>query len=333
MKEHYLTEQHQHVTAIAVRQIVSQLNDIQMHKNLFRATIAEHSNPTTTQIEELYETFNIFSGGIETLNNDQQRLNNESFRVQNVFPTLTEELSKLKLSVETSNVFLDEIEQNQDILNRVFASLQETINESQNISYDGTFVWKITNFQEKMMDAQLERQTSIYSLPFFSSPTGYKMRARLYLNGDGSAHGTHMSLFFELMRNLNNAILKFPFNYKIIFCLYDQSPAKRHIIHSFLPVISTNSFQGSELDMNIISGIPECFSLELIQREENSYVRNDTMFIKIMVDFINIPKALIPYAFSLNPALPTHVQQTMIKQEEARRSQQRSDDQLQMHVE
>ncbi|CAF3154047.1 unnamed protein product [Rotaria sp. Silwood2] len=328
MKEHYLAEQHQHVTAIVVRQIVSQFKDIQMHKNLVRATTVEHSNPTTTQIQELYETLNIFSGGIETLNNDQQRLNNESFRVQNVFPTLTEELSKLKLSVETSNVFLDEIEQNQDILNRVFASLQEKINESQIISYDGIFVWKITNFQEKMMDAQLERQTSIYSLPFFSSPTGYKMRARLYLNGDGSAHGTHMSLFFELMRNLNNAILKFPFNYKIIFCLYDQSPAKRHIIHSFLPVISTNSFQGSELDMNIISGIPECFSLELIQREENSYVRNDTMFIKIMVDFINIPKALIPYAFSLNPALPTHVQQTMIKQEEVRRSQQRSDDQL-----
>ncbi|CAF4827523.1 unnamed protein product, partial [Rotaria sp. Silwood2] len=131
MKEHYLAEQHQHVTAIVVRQIVSQFKDIQMHKNLVRATTVEHSNPTTTQIQELYETLNIFSGGIETLNNDQQRLNNESLRVQNVLPTLTEELSKLKLSVETSNVFLDEIEQNQDILNRVFASLQETINESQ----------------------------------------------------------------------------------------------------------------------------------------------------------------------------------------------------------
>ncbi|CAF4907361.1 unnamed protein product, partial [Rotaria sp. Silwood1] len=326
MKEHYLTEQHQYVTVIVVREILSQLNDIQAHKDLFRATVAGDSNPITTHLQGLYEMLSIFSGGIETLNNDLQRLSNESFGIQNALPTLTKELSKLKLSVETSNVFLDEIEQNQSILNRVFASLQEIINESQNVSYDGALVWKITNFQEKMKNAQSERQTSIYSPPFFSSPTGYKMRARLYLNGDGNARGTHMSIFFELMQSLNDANLKFPFNYKVTFCLYDQTSAKRHIIHSFLPYIRSSSFQGSELDMNINRGIPEFFSLKIIQQDGNHYVQDDTMFIKIMVDFVNTPDGLMPYAFSLNPALPTHIQQMMIKQEEDRRAQQQSNE-------
>ncbi|CAF4751167.1 unnamed protein product, partial [Rotaria sp. Silwood2] len=102
-------------------------------------------------------------------------------------------------------------------------------------------------------DAQSERQTSIYSPPFFSSPNGYKMRARLYLNGNGDAHRTHMSLFFVIMRGLYDPILKFPFNYKVTFCLYNQTPQQRHIIDSFRPDIKSCSFQLPRSDMNIAS--------------------------------------------------------------------------------
>ncbi|CAF4590735.1 unnamed protein product, partial [Rotaria sp. Silwood2] len=145
-------------------------------------------------------------------------------------------------------------------------------------------------------DAQSERQTSIYSSPFYSSPTGYKMRARLYLNGDGNARRTHMSLFFVLMRGRNDAMLKFPFNYKVTFCL-------------------------PRSEMNIASGIPKFFPLAMIQQEGNPYIRDDTMFIKVMIDFGDVPKPLLPYALSLNPGLPTNVQQLMIKQEIERRAQ------------
>ena len=173
-----------------------------------------------------------------------------------------------------------------------------------------------------LADAQSERQTSIYSPPFYSSPTGYKMRARLYLHGDGNARRTHMSLFFVLMRGPNDAILKFPFNYKVTFCLYDQTPQLRHIIDSFRPDIKSNSFQRPRSEMNIASGIPKFFPLAMIQQEGNPYVRDDIMFIKVMVDFGDMPKTLLPYALSLNPGLPMHVQQLMIKQEAERRAQQ-----------
>ncbi|CAF0926041.1 unnamed protein product [Rotaria sp. Silwood1] len=178
------------------------------------------------------------------------------------------------------------------------------------------------------VDAQSERQTSIYSPPFYSSPNGYKMRARLYLNGDGNARRTHMSLFFVLMRSLNDPILKFPFNYKVSFCLYDQTSSQRHIIDSFRPDIKSSSFQRPRLDMNIASGIPKFIPLEMIQQEGSPYVRDDTMFIKILVDFGEIQKTLLPYALSLNPGLPMHIQQTMIKQEAERRIQLQSDEQL-----
>jgi TNF receptor-associated factor 2 len=164
-----------------------------------------------------------------------------------------------------------------------------------------------------LADAQSERQTSIYSPAFYSSPVGYKMRARLYLNGDGNARRTHMSLFFVLMRGRNDPILKFPFNYKVTFCLYDQTPQLRHIIDSFRPDVRSNSFQRPQSEMN--------------QQEGNSYVRDDTMFIKVIVDFGVMPKALLPYAFSLNPGLPTNVQQDIIKREVERRAQAQTSEQ------
>ncbi|CAF3852413.1 unnamed protein product [Rotaria sp. Silwood1] len=304
-----------------------------MDIDLPRTTTAGACNPPVAQLEELHEMLNILAGAIETLINDEQCLTNESLQMQITLPTLTEELSKVKLSIEGSNSFLEGIKHNQVILNQDLSSLQEKINDLQYVSYDGTLVWKITNFQEKMIDAQSERQTSIYSPPFYSSPNGYKMRARLYLNGDGNARRTHMSLFIVLMRGLNDSILKFPFNYKVSFCLYDQTSAQRHIIDSFRPDIKSSSFQRSRSDMNIASGIPKFIPLEMVQQEGNPYVRDDAMFIKIMVDFGEIPKTLLPYALSLNPGLPMHVQQAMIKQEVERRTQLRSDEQLQISEE
>ncbi|CAF5117511.1 unnamed protein product [Rotaria sp. Silwood1] len=126
------------------------------------------------------------------------------------------------------------------------------------------------------------------------------------------------------MRGPNDAILKFPFNYKVTFCLYDQTPQQRHIIDSFRPDIKSNSFQRPRSEMNIASGIPKFFPLTMIQQEGNPYVRDDTMFIKVMVDFDDMAKTLLPYALSLNPGLPLHIQQLMIKQEAERRAQQQS---------
>ncbi|CAF0929486.1 unnamed protein product [Adineta steineri] len=163
-----------------------------------------------------------------------------------------------------------------------------------------------------MGDARSERQSSIYSPPFYSSPTGYKMRLRLYLFDDGNARRTHMSLFFVLMRSVNDAILKFPFNYKVSFCLYDQTGEEKHVIDSFRPDIKSNSFQRPRSDMNIASGIPKFISLSTLEEENSRYVRDDTMFIKAMID---MDKTLLSYVFSQNLSRPIDVQETMFKKE------------------
>ena len=142
------------------------------------------------------------------------------------------------------------------------------------------------------------------------------------MHGDGHARRTHMSLFFVLMRSPNDALLKFPFDYKVTFCLYDQKPTQRHIVDSFRPDTRSNSFQRPKSEMNIASGIPKFVPLEMIEREDSPYVRDDTMFIKIMVDFANTPKSALPFIISLDPGLPVHVQHAMITGEVERKEKQ-----------
>ncbi|CAF4622189.1 unnamed protein product, partial [Rotaria sp. Silwood2] len=144
MKDHYLTEQHQHAVLNAVHQQSSQLNDRQTDIDSTEVTNAGVCDADTAQPEEVTERLSILVRDTETLTSDEQRLSHE------LLPTLAEELSKVKLSVEESNPFLEGVQHNQDLLNQDLSSLQEKINDLQCVSHDGTLIWKITNFQEKM---------------------------------------------------------------------------------------------------------------------------------------------------------------------------------------
>ncbi|CAF4231106.1 unnamed protein product, partial [Adineta steineri] len=154
---HYLTQQHQDAILNATNLIKSRLHNTQMDIGGSQTT----TTATNPAIAHLY-----------------QHVNNESLRV--LLQTLTENVSQVKQSIEETTTFLNGVKQNQDILRQDTSSLKEKINDGQNVSYDGTFIWKITNVKEKMSDARSDRQSSIYSPPFYSSPTGYKMRLRLY---------------------------------------------------------------------------------------------------------------------------------------------------------
>lgn len=141
------------------------------------------------------------------------------------------------------------------------------------------------------------------------------MRARLFLAGDGSGKRTHLSIFFVLMRGEYDSILEFPFKYKIIFTLFDQTGQRKHIVDSFRPDTKSNSFQRPTSEMNVGSGLPKFAPLSLIQHDNSAYVRDNTMMIRIMVDFNDLPKDVLSHSLQLNPGLPSLVQYESIKRE------------------
>lgn len=50
---------------------------------------------------------------------------------------------------------------------------------------------------------------------FYTARYGYKVCLRVYLNGDGTGKGTHVSLFFVVMKGDYDALLPWPFRHKV----------------------------------------------------------------------------------------------------------------------
>ena len=148
-------------------------------------------------------------------------------------------------------------------------------------SFDGVLMWKISSISAKIYDSFNEPEKSFYSPPFSTSRHGYKMCARIYLNGDGMGKGTHISLFFVIMRGEYDALLRWPFRQKVTFMLLDQNNVE-HVIDAFRPDPNSSSFQRPRRETNIASGCPLFFPLADLNK--HAYIKDDTMFIKVIVD-------------------------------------------------
>ncbi|XP_022625709.1 TNF receptor-associated factor 2-like isoform X2 [Seriola dumerili] len=163
---------------------------------------------------------------------------------------------------------------------------EQLLQELQFCTYDGIFVWKITEFSRRRQDAVAGRTPAMFSPAFYSSKYGYKMCLRLYLNGDGTGRGTHLSLFFVVMRGKYDALLKWPFSQKVTLMLLDQNN-REHIIDAFRPDVTSTSFQRPISEMNIASGCPLFCPLAKLAGK-SPYLRDDTIFIKAIVDLTGL---------------------------------------------
>ena len=151
----------------------------------------------------------------------------------------------------------------------------------ENSNHDGSMIWKIPQFSQRRADAQNGKYTSIFSLPFYSGRYGYKMCLRLYIMGDGIGKGTHLSLFFVVMRGEFDNILQWPFTHKVTFKLINQAGG-RDIVDTFQPDPMSSSFRKPKSDMNIASGCPRFVSHTELER--GGFIVDDTVFIKCMID-------------------------------------------------
>ncbi|XP_074871839.1 TNF receptor-associated factor 2 isoform X2 [Carettochelys insculpta] len=166
------------------------------------------------------------------------------------------------------------------------ADMEQKIRDMEASTCDGVFIWKITEFARKRQEAIAGRCPAIFSPAFYTSRYGYKMCLRAYLNGDGTGRGTHLSLFFVVMKGPNDALLRWPFNQKVTLMLLDQNN-REHIIDAFRPDVASSSFQRPITEMNIASGCPLFCPVSRMEAK-NSYVRDDAIFIKAIVDLTGL---------------------------------------------
>jgi hypothetical protein len=149
-------------------------------------------------------------------------------------------------------------------------------------SYSCSFTWKINQVQEK-------RMSTLFSKPFYTEKngSGYKMCLLLFMDGDGSGQGAHLSFYAVLMRGDHDAQLQWPFRQKVKLVLVSQDEQQKQDIEQWFqpdPVEFDGSFCQPSLhcDMNVGYGYPEFASLSVLN--DPFYVKNDTMILKCIVD-------------------------------------------------
>ena len=173
---------------------------------------------------------------------------------------MSDSLQKVQSHMTQYAIAMDEVRMRQDILD------VKTTN--------GILIWKISDIRRRFRDAVDGRTISLYShAPFYTSPHGYRMCIRTYLNGDGIGKGTHLSLFFVLMHSEQDNLLPWPFKQSVRFTLINQKNPAASITEAFIPDTKSASFQKPENDMNVASGFPK-FARQSVLQDENFTLGN-----------------------------------------------------------
>ena len=135
------------------------------------------------------------------------------------------------------------------------------------------------------------RMLYYYTRPFYTHPGGYKMQVVVYPYGNSTGKGTHMSVFFDLVKGENDDHLKWPFEGTILFKLLNQFEDKEH--HSVrlkLPgsrsLLSELAVIKPDTSRNIINeGYAQFIDLSSIENvtPTRQYLLNNTLFFSIAV--------------------------------------------------
>ena len=152
---------------------------------------------------------------------------------------------------------------------------------------NGILLWKIDEFTRRKREAVEGVRTSLYSIPFYTSQRGYKMCARVYLNGHGIGKGTHLSFFFVIMRGPFDALLTWPFKQKVMLTLINQA-GQKHITDHFHPDPQSSSFQRpGRYEVNIESGYPRFQRIDYVMN--GGFIKDDSIFLRVVVDTADLP--------------------------------------------
>ena len=132
-----------------------------------------------------------------------------------------------------------------------------------------------------MQQAVTGKYRALHSAPCYSERFGYKFCSRLYLNGDGSGLGTHISVFFVVLKGECDALLKWPFDQRFSLKLLNPDDDSKSITKIFIPDGNQASFGQPTEEMNIAAGFPLFIAKDLLW--SGDFIIDDSIFIETTI--------------------------------------------------
>ena len=93
------------------------------------------------------------------------------------------------------------------------------------------------------------------------------------------ARGTHVSLFFVVMKSEYDALLQWPFSQRVTFRLINPYNKEETIEESFTPDKNSSSFKRPKKDMNIAAGCPIFVRKERLHQ----FIVDDSLYIETSI--------------------------------------------------
>ena len=227
-----------------------------------------------TKIKVLSEQIDNLSGkyeSVESLQKKVAKLEDQLSRPQ--FPGIVGG-ARLKKQVDLVNSKLIDMESENLEFNKAVADME-------NKTVNGELIWKIDELHFRMAEAKLEKVTVLHSAPCYASQYGYKYCVRLHLNGDGDGRGTHISIFFILMKSEYDDLLSWPMQKQVAIQLMNPRNKADSIIETFFSNPKSSSFQRPTENMEVAFGYQTLISIE--QFLNGGFIKDNSAFIRVTV--------------------------------------------------
>lgn len=170
---------------------------------------------------------------------------------------------------------METISSNILVINNAISSLEPTCT-------DGAFIWRVTDIKKLSQEAISGKTPFIYSPSYYTHQGGYKIRGKLYLNGNDKDKGTYVSILCEIMKGNYDDITVWPFNKRVTFSVFKHDYFST-TFYKYTPNCKDNSFSKPITEFNTEFGNSGFLSIDNFYNLELGYIKNDTVLIQISV--------------------------------------------------
>ncbi|XP_059849805.1 TNF receptor-associated factor 1-like isoform X3 [Hypanus sabinus] len=147
------------------------------------------------------------------------------------------------------------------------------------MTHCGLFIWKIPQIKRRLQEAIDGIRPYLDSSEFYFSTYSYKMCLRIYLNGHGDTKGTHISLYYILLKGQYDALTQWPFKENVKLAILNPRDRHQSILKMCTPCSQDPALQRPVERMNAPCG----FSMFVTVSEFNQFISecvdNDEMFV------------------------------------------------------
>ena len=151
------------------------------------------------------------------------------------------------------------------------------------LSYGESMVIKMTEYSVKKRNNEM-----FFSDSFYTHSNGYKMRLKVYANGNGSSKGTHLSIFSHLLKSPHDKNLQWPFLGTVSFEILNQVGNYNHYRKDLHYEDNEQALPGS-------GGwsLEQCIPHSILSQQsvnKTQFIKNDSLYFR--------------FAVKVNPLLP-----------------------------